>query len=375
MKTMMKKLTAALLALTCIPVTGLTVSAKGTDLPWYFGTSTWDAFEGLEPFDDHGMISREDESLFLFEGTYSNGYKNKGVVVVTPRKNVMRFVLRDDVDASAATEQMAEVLDEYFPGLKDGLVTGLDGIWYGVSNCNYSVSLGQTWYDDRSFELMMPTDYFPEDAETMEAEVLLAFAKRQLISEFYGWGETADYIKEYFTYDDVLTGYEMTHYEKNDNPIGYNDTWVRVDTDWDGIQAYLAEHYPGYTVEQEEETYTSPLYRIVPTEELTLREKLELIVELHDLFGILPGYFSLEAAAQESTTGHNALEQPGDVTLDCEIDIVDVIAANKAILGASTLCKTAKKNCDINGDGTPDTTDSLAILKEVVGLTTNFAES
>ena len=53
---------------------------------------------------------------------------------------------------------------------------------------------------------------------------------------------------------------------------------------------------------------------------------------------------------------------------------MDVIAANKAILGSYTLCDTARKNADISGDGTPDETDSLAILKEVVGITEGFVE-
>ena len=62
------------------------------------------------------------------------------------------------------------------------------------------------------------------------------------------------------------------------------------------------------------------------------------------------------------------------MTLDCELDIMDVIAANKYILGVDTLCDTAKKNADVSGDGTPDASDALAIMKEVVGVTTDFME-
>ena len=65
-------------------------------------------------------------------------------------------------------------------------------------------------------------------------------------------------------------------------------------------------------------------------------------------------------------TGHNDMEKPGDANLDGENTILDVIAVNKCILGVGTLDKTGVKNADMNGNGTTDPDDSLAILKAVI---------
>lgn len=65
----------------------------------------------------------------------------------------------------------------------------------------------------------------------------------------------------------------------------------------------------------------------------------------------------------------------GDVMEDGAVDIMDVIATNKYILGAASLDKMAEMSADINSDHTVDATDSLMILKEVVGLTKDFKET
>ena len=65
-------------------------------------------------------------------------------------------------------------------------------------------------------------------------------------------------------------------------------------------------------------------------------------------------------------TGHNDMEKPGDANLDGENNILDVIAVNKCILGVGTLDKTGVKNADMNGNGTTDSGDSLAILNAIL---------
>ena len=62
------------------------------------------------------------------------------------------------------------------------------------------------------------------------------------------------------------------------------------------------------------------------------------------------------------------MKHPGDANLDCEVDILDVIAANKNILGVGILDNTGLKNADMDGNGTADSADSLAILKAVLGI-------
>ena len=62
----------------------------------------------------------------------------------------------------------------------------------------------------------------------------------------------------------------------------------------------------------------------------------------------------------------------GDVDADYDISILDCISLNKNLLGGLELCDYAKIVSDVNNDGILDSTDSLAILKEVVGLTVNY---
>lgn len=58
----------------------------------------------------------------------------------------------------------------------------------------------------------------------------------------------------------------------------------------------------------------------------------------------------------------------GDVNTDGEVDILDVIAVNKYLLGSVDLSKQAQKNADVNNDNKIDPTDSLNILKRVVKI-------
>ena len=58
----------------------------------------------------------------------------------------------------------------------------------------------------------------------------------------------------------------------------------------------------------------------------------------------------------------------GDCDVDGDVDIMDVIAINKAILGATTLSAQGKINADVDINNEIDTTDALNILKKVVKL-------
>lgn len=66
------------------------------------------------------------------------------------------------------------------------------------------------------------------------------------------------------------------------------------------------------------------------------------------------------------TTGGDAVY--GDVNSDGEVDILDVIALNKFLLGSVSLSADAQKNADVDGNETIDSTDSLNILKKVVKI-------
>ncbi|MDE5736889.1 MAG: dockerin type I repeat-containing protein [Oscillospiraceae bacterium] len=59
----------------------------------------------------------------------------------------------------------------------------------------------------------------------------------------------------------------------------------------------------------------------------------------------------------------------GDVNENGEVDILDIIVVNKAILGQTKLSISAQKASDIDGDSIVSPSDSLAIMTYIVGLT------
>lgn len=66
----------------------------------------------------------------------------------------------------------------------------------------------------------------------------------------------------------------------------------------------------------------------------------------------------------------NVSKLKGDADLSGKVDILDVITVNRAMLGKEKLEGQALTNADINNDGKPDASDSLNIMKAIVGLMT-----
>ncbi len=62
----------------------------------------------------------------------------------------------------------------------------------------------------------------------------------------------------------------------------------------------------------------------------------------------------------------------GDVNVDDTLNVLDCLTINKNLLAGAPLCDYARLAADINENGAPDTDDSLAILKETLGITENF---
>ncbi|MBE6875642.1 MAG: hypothetical protein E7496_02790 [Ruminococcus sp.] len=75
----------------------------------------------------------------------------------------------------------------------------------------------------------------------------------------------------------------------------------------------------------------------------------------------------------ESTTDAPVSGRLGDADENGEIDILDVITINKAILGKELLSEQGLKNIDFNQNSKPDSDESLVIMKYIVGLITDFS--
>ena len=73
------------------------------------------------------------------------------------------------------------------------------------------------------------------------------------------------------------------------------------------------------------------------------------------------------AAAHEIPFRAAGSLQKGDVNADLEVDILDVIALNKYILGVSELNPSQTDATDADGNHKVDSADSLKILKTALG--------
>ena len=358
MKKMMKKLTAALLALACIPVSGITGSAA-FDFTSMGDKIQWDTMEYLGEF----HLSEDScTKIWLME---ADNPDSDFFLLVTPRTHDMRFILRDDVDLDEGAKQVVEILDAYLPGLSENADTETRSAFLyapdtdPMARTRQNVQAAFAW--NRALWGQECVLYMrkPSEDSTFEWDILFALARRHLISEFYGWGETADAGNWKF---DGLDKYPTDSLSEQE---------------WGAVQNYLTELDPAFMIEQYEAAEkklgekTEPELvqrcRINGTDAMTKHEQIELAFDLWKEFGLEPCHVNVVSAG-EPLTGHNALEQPGDTNLECEVDILDVIAANKHILGVGTLDKTGLKNADMDGNGTADSDDSLAILKAALDI-------
>jgi len=62
----------------------------------------------------------------------------------------------------------------------------------------------------------------------------------------------------------------------------------------------------------------------------------------------------------------------GDADQNGEVDILDVISINKAILGKEALSENGLKAVDFNGNEKPDSDEAMKVLKFIVGLIEDF---
>ena len=483
MKKTMRRLTAAMLALTCVTATAApAVYAEEPNLTWYWGTAETDDFANMERVDDGtwtNELNGSRELFYVHPIERADGTMQDEIVCVRPRDNTFKFTRRSDVDDETFKQQLLEVLDKYYPGIKDA---------YDQEHSTAVVpaSAASGPIKDRDYELFGSEfrDYRKDGCSAEVADnICKELAARRLISEFYSWGQTAYYAKQYPYLKNVLTFYsnrteyiadlpldfteessnmqallemmEQNHvdhasfrddyaegrmkaefpllvfengdcqcvkmnatdesgnvkqffkvtsgdhvqYYADGNSMRAAVRWltelpegsdlvkitdqtigctyvpstagvasaekpITVKIDLEPLRQYLDEHYPGYEIES---IMDGAMFQIHLQQPLSTKESLQLGKYLQNRFGV-PLYTSENETANPPVFGKNEMEQPGDANLDCKVDILDVIAANKHILGVGTLDKTGLKNADIDGNGTADAEDSLAILKAALDI-------
>ena len=74
---------------------------------------------------------------------------------------------------------------------------------------------------------------------------------------------------------------------------------------------------------------------------------------------------------ETSESGEVTVTKYGDADNSGEVDILDVITVNKAILGKELLSEQSLVNIDFNKNGKPDSAEALAIMKRIVSLVTD----
>ena len=132
-----------------------------------------------------------------------------------------------------------------------------------------------------------------------------------------------------------------------DDQILFQDWWKASETDKDGADVTLT--YDTITVYYKEAAE-------VPSEEPTDKPTDQPTEEPTD------------EPSETPSEDLPAVTKYGDVVVDDVVDIIDVIALNKYLLGVNKLEAQSKANADVDNSGKLDSTDSLNILKNVVEL-------
>jgi hypothetical protein len=78
-----------------------------------------------------------------------------------------------------------------------------------------------------------------------------------------------------------------------------------------------------------------------------------------------------DTTEEQKPTGENpSTGLKGDADCSKEVDILDVITINKAIMGKENLSEQGLKNIDFNSNGKPDSSEAMTVLKLIVGMIT-----
>ena len=335
----------------------------------------------------HYSFDREDTFTDLDTGetiTEMRHHEGDPVYVVCPRENSFRFVLKKDLDEAEAETKMLAILDQYYPEISTLYLNYKNGNnYYGVEMAKGTV-FPVTIYDVYDYCIEISDRSETAGSVEITGGIMRDLAKAGLISEFYTWGQTANYQEIWNTYP---TAYYPTSQKWNSSYNALED----VTYDWTAIEAWVEENHPECeficVTPDDIETakligqYDSALnkvffndnieqmYAVIPPEGTAFSDHFAIAAELYEQFG-LAAEWSCPESINEQMIGQNALAVAGDVNIDCSIDVADAVLLARfcAEDAAANITQTGLGNADYDGDGMTTILDVTAILRKTARL-------
>lgn len=373
-----------------------TISTVPVSALWWWGTADGKEFADMQQVDDKGMFkwigyggvpgtprdyqvytqhySQDVEAEVTYADTgetkiETTHYEGDRLYVVMPRSNILRMVFRSDLDETEAKQKAVTILRKYYPEmLVDAKSTGFPAFFYHSAPYTYELC-------DRSDTA---------GSEEVSAAIMKAMAQAGLITEFYTWGQTAQYQQVWITYP---TAYYPTSQKWNSSYTALED----VTYDWTSIEAWVHEHHPEceFICVTPDDIETAKLigqydpalnkvffknnieqmYAIVPPDGTAFSDHFAIAAELYEQYG-LAAEWECPESTNEQMIGQNALAIAGDVTLDCAVDVSDAVLLARFCTEDSTAVITdqGKQNADVNKDGNINLEDVTAILRKIARL-------
>ena len=264
--------------------------------------------------------------------------------LVVPCQDALTYVLRNDIDRTAAAQKAEKIVHKYFPDKKT--------------------------YEYRAWSYQVFEKNGSARNATVADSLMHELAEAGLISAFYTWGETAKYLK-------VEHGY-LTAYNPND--------WLwNQEYDWSAIEAWVKEKHPEcqfVCVTDKESDLAIQLgigrneymvngetfYAVIPPDDIPFPDHYALAMELYNQFGVMPNAYPTRASSENPPlVGQNALAIAGDVNLDCSIDVADAVLVTRyaAEDKEAVITDQGKENADVTHDGNVDDQDAMKILQYI----------
>lgn len=339
------------------PVQAAQVTTEDIADIYCWGTATGDVFQNMTLLNDKGWFGYDLLYKYSFisdEPVSDTHHQLSNVMYGVNRRNALRFVLRNDLDAKEAEKKAETIVQKYYP------------------NCILTDA-----FDTKTY------DIFEEDESKRTAKIsddlMHDLAQAGLISAFYTWGQTADY--------QLISSNYITMYQ----PVGWE--WIdhkleEVSYDWNAIETWVNENHPeckfvcvtsenidtakilgAFDSELNRATFDDKVYAVIPPEGTDFSEHFALAVELHEQFGISARYDS-PVIDNEPLIGRNELAVAGDVTLDCSIDVSDAVLTARfcAEDEEAVITEQGRANADYNADGDITQDDVVLILQKIARL-------